>query len=333
MITRQTSSLSISDRPILTPSSRRSSSRSTGPHLETPFSALEIRSDANETTPEPGSTISGSPSPTPSSTPFVFGTRHSSLHSFDPDTPIPSVERDPSPIRDQQSTPSTVRYTPSLSSDTQPTAQVVSSDASLRGISGLGDLRLASPEPPPSSATRASRTPSINVTSPPPIDLTGASRSGRSDSLIAGVAAMTMESQRADSLSPAGVHESGSPSPSRRRRSGSGLRKEIHQVESESPPEVFSRMAEVQEALANARVLTGRMKTTLDSSTLVRESGSSVQALHSQAVRLDEFQLPSSRIIGLVGDSGVGKSSLINSLLDKNELARAVSSHNKFAWS
>src|SRR2546423_207914 len=46
--------------------------------------------------------------------------------------------------------------------------------------------------------------------------------------------------------------------------------------------------------------------------------------LHQQSLRLQTFQLPSSRIVGLVGDSGVGKSRLINSLLDHVDLARVV---------
>lgn len=84
-------------------------------------------------------------------------------------------------------------------------------------------------------------------------------------------------------------------------------------------------MPEVQEALANARALTLRMTNVLSSSNLHREHGSSIQSLYQQATRLNNFTLPSSRIVGLVGDSGVGKSSLINSLLDKLEVARAVS--------
>ena len=56
-----------------------------------------------------------------------------------------------------------------------------------------------------------------------------------------------------------------------------------------------------------------------------RERGSSVQAIYQQAARLSKFEPSSCRIVGLVGDSGVGKSSLINSLLDKLEFARAVS--------
>lgn len=67
---------------------------------------------------------------------------------------------------------------------------------------------------------------------------------------------------------------------------------------------------------------------TLSSSNLHHEGGSSVRNLYQQAAQLHQFQLPSSRIVGLVGDSGVGKSSLINSLLDKVELARAVSDHD-----
>lgn len=69
------------------------------------------------------------------------------------------------------------------------------------------------------------------------------------------------------------------------------------------------------------------MAQVLSSSKLHLESGSTIQGLHQQALDLAALQLPSSRIVGLIGDSGVGKSSLINSLLDKVDLARAVSDY------
>ncbi|KAF2789491.1 hypothetical protein K505DRAFT_365563 [Melanomma pulvis-pyrius CBS 109.77] len=69
-----------------------------------------------------------------------------------------------------------------------------------------------------------------------------------------------------------------------------------------------------------------QMAEALSSSTLHREQGSNIESLHQQAIRLSAFQPPSSRIVGLVGDSGVGKSSLINSLLDKEDFARASNS-------
>ncbi|KAF2194396.1 hypothetical protein K469DRAFT_495226, partial [Zopfia rhizophila CBS 207.26] len=103
-------------------------------------------------------------------------------------------------------------------------------------------------------------------------------------------------------------------------------RTDSHQIENEDPPKALFHMPEVQEALANARTLTSRMANVLSSSNLHRENGSSIERLHQQATRLSGFQLPSSRIVGLVGDSGGGKSSLINSLLDKMEFARASSS-------
>jgi putative ribosome biogenesis GTPase RsgA len=67
-----------------------------------------------------------------------------------------------------------------------------------------------------------------------------------------------------------------------------------------------------------------QMAQALASSNLHREQGSAIHSLHQQVVALSEFQPPASRIVGLVGDSGVGKSSLINSLLDLEGFARAV---------
>jgi energy-coupling factor transporter ATP-binding protein EcfA2 len=241
----------------------------------------------------------------------------------DPDTPLPSVERDAPTSTDRQSTPRSASPTPSLGSVS--TKQAVDEDAIVQEMSNMRNLRLTSPETPPSLPHRASHTPSIHVT--PSGAPKGASQSilRREDSLAANVAALSIESQKADSLAPTGLQESRSPSPSRRRRSGSGIRRELHMVESEDPPEAFAKMAEVQEALVNARTLPRRMAAVLSSSNLHRENGSSVRKLYQQATRLNDFQLPSSRIVGLVGDSGVGKSSLINSLLDKAGLARAVS--------
>ncbi|RYP01347.1 hypothetical protein DL765_010864 [Monosporascus sp. GIB2] len=177
-----------------------------------------------------------------------------------------------------------------------------------------------------SSSQRGTPTPSIHVTPSAPPNESSQPRASRTDSLIGGVTALRIESLHADSPGASGLRESRSPSPSRRRRSGSMINRDTHQIENEDPPEALFHMPEVQEALANARTLTARMADVLSSSNLHLENGSTIESLHQQATRLNGFQLPSSRIVGLVGDSGVGKSSLINSLLDKMELARASSS-------
>jgi hypothetical protein len=232
----------------------------------------------------------------------------------DPDRPLPSVERDFSSSTNR-STSTVTSPTASLNS---PSTEPAGDDNSItQEITNMQNLRLTSPQTPQSLPHRASRTPSIHIT--PSVAPDGICRSTlrREDSLTAEVAALSIESH--------GLQESRSPSPSRRRRSGSGIRRERHQVESEDPPEAFAHMAEVQDALANARMLPKRLATVLSSSNLHRENGSSIRKLYQQAEKLNQFELPSSRIVGLVGDSGVGKSSLINSLLDKSDLARAVS--------
>jgi ribosome biogenesis GTPase A len=86
-------------------------------------------------------------------------------------------------------------------------------------------------------------------------------------------------------------------------------------------------MYQVENALTHARRVTKRITNVLTNSDLHRENGSNIAGLLRQAAELGEFKLPSSRIIGLVGNSGIGKSSLINSLLDQGKLAIEVSTH------
>jgi ABC-type glutathione transport system ATPase component len=281
----------------------------------TTSSGSEHHSDANPVSPILSRTTSATPKSMPSSAP-------SNTNQNQEDVPLPSVERDVSSTTDGRSTP--VYYTPSLSPDPHLTEQAGGHDSVIEEMCNFGDLKLDSPDTG-SIPQRASRTPSIHVTQSATDNDMSQSLSSRDDSIIAGVAALRMQAHREDSLSAAGLLGGSSPSPSRRRRSGSGIRRERHQVEAEDPPEAFANMGEVQEALTNARTLTRRIATALSSSSLHYENGSGIHNLHQQATRLENFQLPSSRIIGLVGDSGVGKSSLINSLLDKNDLARAVS--------
>ncbi|RYO81753.1 hypothetical protein DL764_009715 [Monosporascus ibericus] len=263
----------------------------------------------------------------------MFGEERASTPSFtfygdhDPDRPLPSVERDVSSTSNRQSTPSTTLYTPSTSTHGDSTRQAPDQDALLQQIGDLRNLRLTSPRTPGSSSSqRGTPTPSIHVTPSAPPNDSSQPRASRTDSLVGGVTALHIESLHADSPGASGLRESRSPSPSRRRRSGSGINRDSHQIENEDPPQTLFHMPEVQEALANARTLTSRMTNVLSSSNLHLENGSTIGSLHQQATRLNGFQLPSSRIVGLVGDSGVGKSSLINSLLDKMELARASSS-------
>jgi hypothetical protein len=207
----------------------------------------------------------------------------------DPDRPLPSVEQDLSSSTDRSTS---TAASPNASLDSPSAELAEDHNAIAQEIVNMHNLRLTSPQTPQSLPHRASRTPSIHIT---------------------------------PSVAPNSTCQSTSRSPSRHRRSGSEIRRERHQVESEDPPEAFAHITEVQQAFTSARSLPKQLATVLLSSNLHRENGSSIQKLYQQAKKLEEFELPSSRIVGLVGDSGVGKSSLINSLLDKSELARAVS--------
>lgn len=94
----------------------------------------------------------------------------------------------------------------------------------------------------------------------------------------------------------------------------------------ELPPQERFHEPAFQQSLSSAKHLMANIVGVLASSSLHNEPDSTMQRLYQQAIDLSGFQYPSTRTVGLVGDSGVGKSSLINSLLDIEGLARASNS-------
>ncbi|CAI6334688.1 unnamed protein product [Periconia digitata] len=115
-----------------------------------------------------------------------------------------------------------------------------------------------------------------------------------------------------------------SPSSSPWGRAGS--RPTHYRVADETPPESLFYSNKVQITLEKARCIVNRLSNVLFSSPFYLDSESSVNNLKRQGEKLKAFTLQSSRTVGLVGDSGAGKSSLINSLLDYTDLARASNS-------
>lgn len=269
--------------------------------------------------------------------------------NLDPDYPLPSIERaTPSTSVARGSTPGSPIYTPSVSSDGA-TLRHGSEHQSLDRR--FHDLRLGSVTPqrsissprsftPEREVSTTSPTPSIRVTPTPPIANSRHSTVSRGiEGLADRIGALEVGSSHEPTqspepdklLGPASGSERpnighSSPSPSRRRRSSSAIHRSAHRVEDEEPPESLFYERQVQEALNSARNITGRVARALSRSNMHQEQGSSVQAIYQQAAKLSRFEPSSCRIVGLVGDSGVGKSSLINSLLDKMDFARAVSS-------
>ncbi|KAF1998022.1 hypothetical protein P154DRAFT_440141 [Amniculicola lignicola CBS 123094] len=261
----------------------------------------------------------------------------------DPDVPLPSVERDFESVSASagQSTPGSTIFTPAVSSYTSTTDRR-SEDDSLN--QQLGNIRLVSRTPRSESqeptlsnqyagTSRSSSAPSIHVTP------TASSR--RTDSLVRGIGSMAVHDISASPIPAQRDRHLGasplplsldrtevfrSPSPSSRRRSGASPARTIHSVEHEEPPHALRHAQEVQQALTNARNAVAQITNILSASNLHQENNSSIGRLHRQAIALQNFQPPSSRIVGLVGDSGVGKSSLINSLLDRVDFARASNS-------
>jgi ATPase subunit of ABC transporter with duplicated ATPase domains len=134
----------------------------------------------------------------------------------------------------------------------------------------------------------------------------------------------SVRSQTAAEVAPA--NEGRPLSASRRRRSSSRIACIPHDVSTEQPPEDLFNQPHFQRGFAQAKQAVGKLAEVLGSGSLHNEPDSTMRRLRDKALELSTFQCPSTRTIGFVGDSGVGKSSLLNSLLHTKDLARSSGS-------
>ncbi|KAL4991483.1 hypothetical protein BDW68DRAFT_142463 [Aspergillus falconensis] len=92
--------------------------------------------------------------------------------------------------------------------------------------------------------------------------------------------------------------------------------------EEELPPAPIYDLR-LQQSLREVRSHLADLVVSMERSELVRDEASDIGALYKQVESTSKFEYPETRIVGFIGDSGVGKSSLINSLLDHEGLARS----------
>ena len=112
------------------------------------------------------------------------------------------------------------------------------------------------------------------------------------------------ESPNPNRTSPGATSRSRSKS---RRRSGSHVDQPPHSVADELPPQERFYEPAFQQSFSNAKHLMVNLVRVLASSSLHDEPDCAMQRLYQQASDLSRFQYPSTRTVGLVGDSGVGK--------------------------
>lgn len=256
-------------------------------------------------------------------------------------TPIPSIERSPSP---------TFTETTDLNNSPVLTPPRTPCDV-LERNNVTPTARETSSSPTFTFVARRSPTPSVSI-SPPP-SLTAATRSSVAVSdaertgLTAGLQDLGLASGQS-SLQPRDgldmreigaaiddlVQDVGTPRASGslvvsppghlRRRSSPRPEPVIHRVEDEEPPDDEFHSLAFQRRLFQAKIMLQRLTRVLSSNPIHVEPDSNIKRRHEEAESLRDFRPLSVRTVGLVGDSGVGKSSLINSLLDKDSLARTT---------
>ncbi|KAH0845562.1 hypothetical protein FOPE_10998 [Fonsecaea pedrosoi] len=277
--------------------------------------------------------------------------------NFDPDVPIPSIEREPVcasnllPRSNLSVRPRTPSFSITPSAPEGITTPVPSVSAS-RGtsptpsstVSGLNELirDLELSGEPGDHPTSHSRSDALRERHYQPSPTTSAAGRSSVDDVTHTLNNIRLgtEGSRAGTPTPETYLNPRSPSPSlhiddasrsprsaSRRRSSSFVDPAPHNVAEEEPPAEPFHQPEFQRELAKAENLVKDLVNILASSTLHDEAQSRINALHLQAVDLSRFQKPSTRIVGLVGDAGAGKSSVLNSLLDFEGFARSSYRH------
>ncbi|KAK3682814.1 hypothetical protein B0T22DRAFT_444981 [Podospora appendiculata] len=224
-----------------------------------------------------------------------------------PDVPLPSIE-DVSNADEESSTaeidqalrPRTppISLSPPSSSDSSQATPPSTPGITDNGVNPIDPDKPPNPTPSSSSPSSSPGTPSVTVQLTP------------------------RASSTQDSSKPTdSKHLTPSPPP-RRSRSPSQSRHACHDVGDEEPPPNRFHDPAFQTAFKDARDLARDLGEVLGSSALHLEPDSTICRLRQRASELAQFKCPPTRTVGFVGDSGVGKSSLINSLLDFRGLAR-----------
>ncbi|KAL2286393.1 hypothetical protein FJTKL_07151 [Diaporthe vaccinii] len=256
-------------------------------------------------------------------------------------TPIPSIERSPSPTF---TATTELNISPVLTPSRTPcdvlernnvphTARETNSSPTFTFVGRRAPTPSVSISPPP-SLTTATRS-SVGVSD---IGSTGLTSSLQDMGLLSGHSSpqpragldMTEIGAAIDDL----AQDVGTPRPNgslvvltpgnSRRRSSPRPEPVIHRVEDEEPPDDEFHSLAFQQRLSQAKNMLQGLARVLSSSPIHIEPDSNIKRHHEEAESLGDFHPLSTRRVGLVGDSGVGKSSLINSLLDKDSLARTT---------
>lgn len=244
---------------------------------------------------------------------------------YDPDISIPSVESQdlPKPLIDSDSSlassPGGCLSTTNVDRTSLLTPQPSEDDSVQDQTILLQESKLQTPDRTGELPRRTESTPSIQVLPAATVLQT----TSEDDSLTRSMETLKILDRELNPQKHLGSRGTSSPSPSRRRRSGSAIVREIHRVGDEEP--LNDNWPVLQKSFATALSCVSNTARVLSSSGLHLEPDSTTHKLYHEASAMAQFQLPSSRIVGFIGDSGVGKSSLINSLLDKPDLARTVS--------
>lgn len=106
--------------------------------------------------------------------------------------------------------------------------------------------------------------------------------------------------------SPA-VEDSLPPRRHSRGRSSSHTKMAPHRVVEEELPEDRFNEPTFQQAFSDAKWFMSELTDVLSSSSMCNELDSTVRRLHTEAGNLARFHCSSTRTVGFVGDSGVGK--------------------------
>ena len=100
----------------------------------------------------------------------------------------------------------------------------------------------------------------------------------------------------------------------------------LYNVRCEHLPHAPIYNASLQEILRDIKSQLSVLQNDMDRCILSRDLDSDLFQLREKVRMLNELDCPETRTVGFIGNSGVGKSRLINSLLDQEGLARSVGS-------